>query len=847
MADVARGTVLLTPKFDNLTSSISQQLGAPFSKSGADSGAKWTAGFSGKMGAIIGVASNLASRGFDAIAASMGNAVARADTMRNFPKVMKNLGYSAGDANESIKRMSNAIDGMPTSLPALTSMVQQLAPLAGGLDKATSLGIAFNDMCLASGASTADVSRAMQQYSQILAKGKPELQDWRTLQEVMPGQLNQVAKALLGPTKNSNDLYKALKKGSVSMGDFNKAVMDLDQKGTGAFASFRDQAKDATQGIGTAIENVRNRIAKAIQVIIESIGVENIAGAINGITSTFVPAAEGIAGGITRVKDAISGMDPGQLKAITSTFVPAAEGIAGGITRVKDAISGMDPGQLKAIAGGIAALGTALSVTNAAGGISSALPAIAGAAKAAAKPIGDVVAAIQLMFGGGGIGGALSALIGPATAVVAVIAAVAAGFAYMMTTSEGFRDAVGQAVGAISEGMAPAAQALSDAFKSAQPVISAFCGFITGTLLPALGNIGLAFLQVVATVAPFVGQLLATVIPVLAQIAGFVAQVAGVIGGVLGAAFQIVGAIVQTVWPAIQMIIQGVCYSVVAIIQTFAPVITGIISTAMAIIQGIIDVVLGIINMDWSTIWQTISTTVSGILGGIQAFIVSTLNGLASSVGSVLNSIKTFFSNAWDSVKSGVTSAFEGIVGAVKKGVDDAVNKVKGIKDKIVGFFKGAGEWLSDAGKSIMDGLIGGITDGIDDLGKKLGGIGDFIAKHKGPPSYDRVMLVPAGRLIMDGLVKGIGDGIPQLASMLSDVTDAIAIDGSVSVGASASSRLSAIRGVRGYTSEATAQAGGTTYNLIIDGAKVNDHGAIREDFVSLMYDLHRLGAMTSA
>ena len=102
MADVARGTVLLTPKFDNLTASISQQLGAPFSKSGAGAGSKWTAGFSGKMGAIIGVAQNLASRGFDAIAASMGNAIMRADTMRNFPKVMQNLGYSAGDANESI-------------------------------------------------------------------------------------------------------------------------------------------------------------------------------------------------------------------------------------------------------------------------------------------------------------------------------------------------------------------------------------------------------------------------------------------------------------------------------------------------------------------------------------------------------------------------------------------------------------------------------------------------------------------------------------------------------------------------------------------------------------------------
>ena len=184
MADVASGSVLLTPKFDNLTSSIADQLDGAFSgaskiggRAGSDAGGKFSSGLSAKAGAVMGLVSSVTSKAFDAISNSLGSAIGRVDTMNNFPKVMKNLGYSSDDASASIKKMSASIDGLPTSLPALTGMVQQLAPLCGSLDAATNIGIAFNDMCLASGASTADVSRAMQQYSQILSKGKPELQD----------------------------------------------------------------------------------------------------------------------------------------------------------------------------------------------------------------------------------------------------------------------------------------------------------------------------------------------------------------------------------------------------------------------------------------------------------------------------------------------------------------------------------------------------------------------------------------------------------------------------------------------------------------------------------------------
>ena len=107
---------------------------------------------------------------------------------------------------------------------------------------------------------------------------------------------------MLGAGKNSNDLYEAMKNGSISFDDFNKKVMELNQNGFGKYASFAQQAKDATQGIGTAMENVQNRVAKAVQKVIEAVGVENIAGAINGFSSQFGKIGDAAAGMVTGVK-----------------------------------------------------------------------------------------------------------------------------------------------------------------------------------------------------------------------------------------------------------------------------------------------------------------------------------------------------------------------------------------------------------------------------------------------------------------------------------------------------------------------------------------------------------------
>lgn len=304
--NLATAYVPIVPSMDGVGKAIEKAFGdaskTTGSKTGQSIGKGLSVGFASKVGAVAGITSNVFSKVASVVTSSLGSAVGRADQMNNFPKVMKNLGYSSQDAAASIKKISNALDGLPTTSSAMTGMVQQLAPLTSNLDEATDIALAFNNAMLAGGASTMEQENALTQYTQMLSAGKVDMQAWRSIQAAMPGQLNQVAEAMLGAGKNSNDLYEAMKNGSISFDDFNKKVMELNQNGFGKYASFAQQAKDATQGIGTAMENVKNRVAKAVQKVIEAVGVENIAGAINGFSSQFGKVGDAAASMVTGVK-----------------------------------------------------------------------------------------------------------------------------------------------------------------------------------------------------------------------------------------------------------------------------------------------------------------------------------------------------------------------------------------------------------------------------------------------------------------------------------------------------------------------------------------------------------------
>lgn len=768
MADVARGSVLLTPKFDNLTSSIADQLDGAFSgaskiggKAGSDAGGKFSSGLSAKAGAVMGLVSSVTSKAFDAISNSLGSAIGRVDTMNNFPKVMKNLGYSSDDASASIKKMSASIDGLPTSLPALTGMVQQLAPLCGGLDEATNIGIAFNDMCLASGASTADVSRAMQQYSQILSKGKPELQDWKTLQEVMPGQLNQVAKALIGPTANSKDLYNALKDGSITMGDFNNAVMKLDTEGVDGFASFAQQAKDSTQGIGTALDNISNRVAKAVQTIINAVGAENISGAINAFSGSFGKTADAISTVIYGIKDVVSKGVSG----IASVFGQIKSALPSGfLDEIVNAFNQLAPAIMPAI--------TAFTLL---------LPVMGGMQKV-----------FGIVSGFKSLGAALSAVAGgPVGLIIAAIAAVVVGLAALYNSNEDVRSAINSAWSGIQSAAAQVWPYIQQAVTTAcsviqgavtqywpviQQVVTQVMGAVKDFVVSAWPTIQEAFTtacSVIQSIIQAVWPVIQAVVSVvMSAIQLIVTQVWPTVQNYISMACQVIMAVINAVWPVIQTIITTVMNVIMAVISVVWPIIQTVITTVMQVINAVISTVLAAINGDWSGVWTGIQSIIETVWTGIQSIVSAAIGAVSSIISSVLSTISGVWSGTWGAIKWAFSSIWNGIRGAATSGIDSVYTTVTGIKDKIVGFFSGAGSWLVESGKSILNGLkdgiegaIGTVTSSVSGAVEKIRGLFPFSPAKWGPFSGHGYTTY-SGKALMGDFGKSIVGAASSTAAM---------------------------------------------------------------------------------
>lgn len=235
---------------------------------GQSSGNAFGSAFSG---AVAGAFATVTATAINMVSGAIDGAISRVDTLNNFPKVMENLGYSGEDAAASIDKISENLTGLPTSLDQMAGTVQQLAPLTGGLDEATNLSLALNNALLAGGKPMDQQANAMEQYSQMLATGTVDMAAWRSMVSAMPGQMDQLAQSLLGAEAGQMDLYDAMQNGTVSFDEFNAAIVDLNDNGTGAFASFEEQARSSTDGIATSQANLQTAVTRGLADVIQEL------------------------------------------------------------------------------------------------------------------------------------------------------------------------------------------------------------------------------------------------------------------------------------------------------------------------------------------------------------------------------------------------------------------------------------------------------------------------------------------------------------------------------------------------------------------------------------------------
>lgn len=275
--------------------------------------------------------------------------------------------------------------------------------------------------------------------------------------------------------------------------------------------------------------------------------------------------------------------------------------------------------------------------------------------------------------------------LGPIAVIAAGIALVVAQIVDLWNTSEGFRDAVKNAVGEIGDAFSFAKKEIWDnGFKPLWENLKELFNSIYD-LYESSGAKELFESTMIAAVKA-IGALLSIIIKRIAQV-------------------------VST--------------------------ITGMVSGAIEIIQGLITFVTGAFTGDWGKAWKG----VEDIALGFKQYISSLFQLLFGTITEIFSPIAQWFSKKFQAARSGVTNAFSSIgswFGQKREDIKSnmksiaqwfkdifksAYNGITSIFDKIGGYFNTVAGWI----KSPVLGAVKAIAKAVNWVYGKLGGDGDLI------------------------------------------------------------------------------------------------------------------------
>src|SRR5699024_2166715 len=93
----------------------------------------------------------VASAESDTMKSSMDSDIKSFDTLNTFTKVLQALGVSAEESEVAMAKLSDGIDGLPTTLNDIAASAQRMYTSFGDMDKAADTAIALNNAMLGSG------------------------------------------------------------------------------------------------------------------------------------------------------------------------------------------------------------------------------------------------------------------------------------------------------------------------------------------------------------------------------------------------------------------------------------------------------------------------------------------------------------------------------------------------------------------------------------------------------------------------------------------------------------------------------------------------------------------------
>lgn len=704
-----------------------------------------------------------------------GAAAAAGGYLVNFGKQAVDAALKAGEVTakfQQVAKNNNWTDEEQKSLLSLNKTLGQTGVISGGTLKAAQAQ-------LGTFALTADqVKTLTPALADMIANNK----GYNATAQDGVQIANLLGKVMTGSAT-------ALSKYGVTMTDAQKKVL---QEGSASEkAAMAAQVLEANfGGINKALANTPQGKMTILQ--------HEIAGLKTSVGNDLIAAFGGVGGAVIKMVQAVEPLITAlfdKIAQLAQKIGPPLEKVFGAIA---DKIGKIDfngfAGQLSGLSGPIAAVTGLLG----AAGLGGALSGLSG------------VPIIGSMFGSlgkvlGGLGGPITLVIGALAGLIATSPQLRGEFGEMLTN-------VFASIKQALELLQPSIKTLMDAFAQ-----------LAQALIPVLAKI-------IPLLTPIISTLIGSMVPAIQSVLNMVTGLVDVLVPIVQNCLPAVAGALKYFLPLIQAIV-SIIPAIIAVLTTgigvFKAVTTAIslASKAQAVLNAVLNAnpIILIVSLIASlvsalvyfftctdkgkAIWQQFTDFLSNCVQNIRDF----FSGLGNDITGFFTAAGEGAQNAWNSVVNwfmGIPDAicnfFAGVGGRITgffsnaaNGVENAWNNVVswfgGIPNAIYGVFAGAGAWLWNAGASIINGLLNGLKAAFGRVKSFVSGIGDWIVRHKGPLSYDKVMLKPAGLAIMQGFDKSLKAGWKDVQRTVNGMN--AQINGGFDVDASKSGRANVSNG----------------------------------------------------
>lgn len=239
------------------------------------------------FGAVAGLAHNAISSVVSGVQGLVGEAVNASDSLMKFSKTMEFANFGKSQIESSKKEMKDYADKTVYGLEEILNTTAQLA--SNGIPNYTELTKAAGNLNAVAGGSSDTFKSVAMMLTQTAGAGKLTTENWNQLADAIPGASGLLQEAMLKNGAYTGNFRDAMAQGQITSDEFNQAIVQLGMN-DGAV-----KAATSTDTLSGSWEQMKSTVINGLQSIIDKVGVENITGFINTLSTKIEEAMPSIA------------------------------------------------------------------------------------------------------------------------------------------------------------------------------------------------------------------------------------------------------------------------------------------------------------------------------------------------------------------------------------------------------------------------------------------------------------------------------------------------------------------------------------------------------------------------